>query len=44
MLIPSPGYLYNLADDPGETHNLAGSHPEKLKAMQTRLTDILEQK
>lgn len=29
--------LYNLKDDPGEAHNLAASHPDKLKAMKTQL-------
>ncbi len=29
--------LYNLADDPGEQHNLAEKEPERLKAMQAKL-------
>jgi arylsulfatase A-like enzyme len=33
---PSP-QLYNLQDDPGETHNLASDKPDKLAEMQTLL-------
>ena len=42
--ISAPGFLYNVANDPGETNNLAGKHPQKLKQLHNRLTDILEQK
>jgi hypothetical protein len=28
--------LFNLADDPFEEHNLAGTHPDKLKALRSR--------
>ncbi|MGH9938818.1 MAG: sulfatase-like hydrolase/transferase, partial [Blastocatellia bacterium] len=34
------GQLYNLADDPGETKNLAGAYPDKLKAMDALLQKI----
>jgi hypothetical protein len=34
--------LYNLADDIGETKNLAGSHPERTTALASRLTQYLE--
>ena len=33
--------LYNLADDPGETNNLAAQHPEKLKELRTRLSTLI---
>jgi arylsulfatase A-like enzyme len=36
----SPGELYDLASDPGETKNLAGADPERLKAMQDKLEEI----
>lgn len=39
-----PGSLYNLADDPGETNNLAASHAEKLQELHGRLTEVLERK
>lgn len=29
--------LYNIADDPGEEHNLAGENPEKREALETQL-------
>ena len=32
--------LFNLAEDPGETTNLAAKHPERLKAMAARLAQI----
>ncbi len=32
--------LYNLADDPGETKNLAKQHPERLKRMLEKLEAI----
>jgi len=32
--IPEPGFLFNLANDPGETKDLAASNPEKLKQLQ----------
>ena len=36
-LIPTSVDLYNLADDPYETNNLAAAHPDKVAAMQQRL-------
>ncbi len=33
--------LYNLEDDLGETKNLAESQPQKLKALNTRLDELL---
>jgi len=40
--IPEPGGLYNLADDPGETTNLAAEHPDRVRAMRERLESIRE--
>lgn len=34
--------LYNLADDPGEHHNLAGERPDKLADLTRKLTALLE--
>ncbi|HEY2930846.1 MAG TPA: arylsulfatase [Acidobacteriota bacterium] len=34
------GQLYNLAADPGESHNVAAQHPEKVKEMKTLLQQI----
>jgi len=36
-LIPSTVDLYNLADDPSETNNLAAVYPDKVAAMQARI-------
>lgn len=36
-LIPTSVDLYNLADDPYETKNIAAEHPEKVATMQERL-------
>jgi arylsulfatase A-like enzyme len=36
--IAKPGALYNVAEDPGETRDLAGEHPEKLR----ELSDLLQ--
>lgn len=36
-LLPSSVDLYNLAEDPSETTNLAGRHPDKVAAMKQRL-------
>ena len=33
VCIPEPGFLFNLANDPGETNDLAASNPEKLKQL-----------
>ncbi len=38
-----PPELFNLADDPGEQKNLAGTHPEKLAELQAKLDDFLKQ-
>jgi arylsulfatase A-like enzyme len=38
-LIPEP-LLFNLAEDPGETKNLAGTHPDKLKELAAELQKI----
>ncbi|MCH2177558.1 MAG: arylsulfatase [Mariniblastus sp.] len=34
------GLLYNLADDPGETTNLANAKPARVKAMQAKLASL----
>jgi len=39
-LIPTSVDLYNLADDPYETNNVAAAHPEKVAAMQERLNEL----
>ena len=39
-LIPTSVDLYNLAEDPYETNNLAASHPDKVTAMQERLNAL----
>jgi arylsulfatase A-like enzyme len=41
--IPGPGFLFNLASDPGETNNLAPMHPQRVAAMAARLTAIENQ-
>jgi len=38
--IPAPGFLFNLAADPGETNNLAAEHPEKLAELSALLKQI----
>jgi arylsulfatase A-like enzyme len=38
--IPEPGQLFNLADDPGETTDLAAKHPEKLKELRSHLERV----
>ncbi|WP_193211944.1 sulfatase-like hydrolase/transferase, partial [Luteolibacter marinus] len=38
--VGAPGLLFNLADDPGETKDLAASHPDKLKQMAEKLEAI----
>lgn len=37
---PSPGELYNLAEDPGETKNLAAERPELVRELDTALAQI----
>jgi len=39
-LIPTSVDLYNLAEDPYETKNLAAAHPDKVAAMQERLNAL----
>ncbi|MFZ0826620.1 MAG: arylsulfatase [Verrucomicrobiia bacterium] len=39
-LIPTSVDLYNLADDPYETNNVAAAHPDKVAAMQDRLNAL----
>ena len=39
-LIPTSADLYNLANDPYETNNVAASHPDKVAAMQARLNAL----
>ena len=39
-LIPTSVDLYNLADDPYETNNVAVAHPDKVAAMQDRLNAL----
>jgi arylsulfatase A-like enzyme len=40
---PPAGQLYNLAQDPGETTNLAAPHPEKLKEMRALLARLRQE-
>jgi arylsulfatase A-like enzyme len=40
LQVPAPGYLFNLAADPGETHDLAPANPEKVKELAARLDQI----
>ena len=37
-----PVALYNLAEDPSETKNLADAQPDRVKAMRTRLAALLK--
>ena len=37
-----PVALYNLAEDPSETKNLADAQPDRVKAMRTRLAELLK--
>ena len=37
-----PVALYNLVDDPSESKNVADSQPERVKAMRTRLAELLK--
>ncbi len=41
--IPAPGFLFNLANDPGEKTNLAKAHPEKVAIMAAQLSTITNQ-
>lgn len=39
-LIPSTVDLYNLAQDPSETNNLAAAHPDRVAALQARIESL----
>ena len=39
-LLPQAVDLYNLAEDPSETTNLAAAHPDKVAAMQARINKL----
>jgi arylsulfatase A-like enzyme len=39
-LLPSSVELYNLAQDPSETKNVAGEHPDKVAALQKRIEEL----
>jgi arylsulfatase A-like enzyme len=39
-LIPTSVDLYNLADDPYETNNVAAAHPDKVAAMEDRINAL----
>lgn len=39
-LLPSRVELFDLAHDPGEAHNLAAEHPERVAALQSRLESL----
>jgi arylsulfatase A len=41
--VSTPGFLFNLANDPGETNNLAKEHPEKVAIMAAQLSAITNQ-
>jgi arylsulfatase A-like enzyme len=41
--LPSSVDLYNLADDPSETSNLAAQHPDKVAALQQRLDALAKE-
>jgi arylsulfatase A-like enzyme len=40
VTVPEPGFLFNLATDPGETHDLAAAEPGKLKELAARLDQL----
>jgi arylsulfatase A-like enzyme len=40
LRVPAPGWLFDLAADPGETKDVAAEHPEKVKALAARLEQI----
>lgn len=42
--IPEGGFLFNLANDPGEKNNVAGKHPDKVKALREQLEQIRKAK
>lgn len=41
-LLPSKAELFNLADDPGETRDLAPEHPRKVQELQARIGRLAE--
>jgi arylsulfatase A-like enzyme len=41
--LPSSVELYDLASDPAESHNLADQYPEKVAALQKRISDLSTQ-
>ena len=40
--IPAPGFLFNVADDPGETKDVAAQNPQRVKELAERLRQIRE--
>lgn len=42
-MLPSSVDLYNIAQDPSETTNLAAQHPERVVAMQKRIEELAKQ-
>ncbi len=42
-LLPSSVELYNIADDPGEKHNVAAEHPETAAKLQKRADELAAQ-
>lgn len=42
-MLPTSLELFNLADDPDETTNLAGREPEKVKALQARVEQLAKE-
>jgi len=40
VTVPQPGFLFDLAADPGETRDLASTHPEKVKELRELLARI----
>jgi arylsulfatase A-like enzyme len=40
VTLPAPGGLYDLATDPGETHNVAAEHPDRVKSMEAKLDGL----
>lgn len=40
LRVPAPGWLFNLADDPGEQHDVAAEHPDKVKELSTDLATL----
>ncbi len=40
VVIPEPGFLFDVANDPGETNNLAQAHPSRIATMSAQLSAI----